>query len=105
MLRLYLGASWSLGPRRASAALRETRGCFVWAVLAGAQLKEGAVGQHSPPLHTVRGGSLPEVLGVPGLPGCPEGRKRWGHCRGAFSPVGAWGVPRERTPRQCQQLW
>lgn len=75
-----------------------------------AQDGEGAVGQHGPstatspcslggrlplltsplhdsPLPMARGGSLPGVLGVLGLPGCPEGRKRWGHCRDGFSPV------------------
>lgn len=99
---------------------------LVWCLLV-AQDGEGAVGQHSPstatppcslggclpqlisplhdsPLHVVRGGSLPEVLGVPGLPGCPEGRKRWGYCRDGFSLVGAWCVPWERRPRQCQRL-
>lgn len=31
---------------------------------------------HDSPLHMAWGYSLPEVLGVPGLPGCPEERKR-----------------------------
>lgn len=53
---------------------------------------------HDSPLHVVQGGSLPEVLGVPGLLGCPEGRKTWGHCRDGLSPVGAWCVPWERRP-------
>ena len=59
---------------------------------------------HDSPLHMVQGGSLPEVLGVLGLPDCPEGRKKWDHCRNEFSPVGAGSVPRESRPRQCQQL-
>lgn len=60
---------------------------------------------HDSPLYVSWSGSLPEVLGVLGLPGCPEGRKTWGHCRDGFSPVGVWGVSWERRPRQYQQLW
>lgn len=58
---------------------------------------------HDSPLCMAWGGSLPEVLAVPGLPGCPEGRKRWGSLWDGFSP-GTWDVRWERRPRQCQQL-
>lgn len=59
---------------------------------------------HDSPLHMVQGGPLPEVLGVLDLPDCPEGKKKWDHCRSEFSPVGAGDVPREIRPRQCQWL-
>lgn len=42
MLMPYLGPSWALGPRRASAALKGTRGHYVGV----AQDKEGAAGSH-----------------------------------------------------------
>lgn len=57
------------------------------------------------PLPVPWGVTLPEVLGVPALPGCPERKKRWGHCRDRFSPLGALGVPWERGPRERQRLW
>lgn len=57
-------------------------------------------GQMSPlrdsPPHVTQGGSLLEVLEVLGLPGCPKERKRQGHCRGGFFPLGAW-PPRGET--------
>lgn len=123
----YLGTSWARGPWWASAALQGTRGHYWGGACWWHRTGRGQQGHsvpalppqprslgecppwltspwHDSPLHMVQGGSLPEVLGVLGLPDCPEGRKKWDHCRNGFSPVGAWGVPRKGRPRQCQRL-